>query len=305
MIRQIRTLVIISLSVFLASCCPTPEPEPKQPPKRPKAVALTDLSSLYQSHNKTELPKFVCIQDVKTKKELFFGFILQLVREHDEQILTTREAIITLQENYLLAQTQQATEKQSDQETKEALITDDQTQWLKKLAKIHRVKLAIEHPDFFNQLLLSVDVIPASMAMAQAANESAWGTSRFATYANNLFGQWCFKSGCGLIPQQRPEGATYEVKVFSTPSEAVGQYMLNINRNKSYQQVRDVRKKYRAKEAVISGYSVVEGLENYSARGHAYIEELRSMIRFNKLSQWDNPKATYSEISKIAVPNCS
>ena len=143
------------------------------------------------------------------------------------------------------------------------------------------------------------------MAMAQAANESAWGTSRFATYANNLFGQWCFKSGCGLIPQQRPEGATYEVKVFSTPSEAVGQYMLNINRNKSYQQVRDVRKKYRAKEAVISGYSVVEGLENYSARGHAYIEELRSMIRFNKLSQWDNPKATYSEISKIAVPNCS
>lgn len=314
MFHKIRITLILGLTILIASCCPSPEPETKPEPEL-KKVTLTNLKTLYKSHSDAELPNFQCIQDVKTKKKIFFGFILELVRQHDEQILKTREAVLAIQKNYHLQNSHQLQQNQQSQQPAESdahtpvkklseVVTKKQHTWLKKLAKIHRVTVPLDAPDFLPKLLLSVDVIPASMAMAQAANESAWGTSRFATSANNLFGQWCFQPGCGLVPQQRPEGETYEVKVFSTPSEAVGQYMLNINRNKPYSHVRKVRQKYRKQDAVISGLSVVEGLEDYSARGHAYIEELQSMIRFNKLSKWDNPNTQYPEFGYIKVSNC-
>lgn len=292
------------MSISLASCCLCPDPSDKDS----MPVALNDLSDLYLSMDDQELPPFACIQDVKTKKKLFFGYTLNLVREHNQKINETREVVHALKEKLLQAEPETHTTEETVLRPSvpqfEKVFNEDEIQWLRKLAEIHRVPHSHLNEHFFDSLLLSLDIVPPSMALAQAANESAWGTSRFAVEANNLFGQWCFSPGCGVVPQLRPEGATYEVKLFNTPSESVGQYMLNINRNNSYEKVRNIRHSYRQQDQVIPGSSVVGGLENYSARGHDYIEELRHMIGYNDLSQWDNPENPYPDISHLEIPNC-
>ena len=301
----IKLLLPFSLALVLTSCCLCPDPEDKEEQSKQTLgpVELNSLSGLYQSLNKSERPKFECIQDVTTKKTLFFGYMLNLIREHNQNILSARKTLIALQEKQQ-ASTKLNNEVNTENPETSEVYTQDEKDWLTRLAKMHRVTPSLQDDAFFDQLLMAVDIIPASMALAQAANESAWGTSRFAVQANNLFGQWCFNPGCGVVPQQRPEGATYEVKLFSTPSEAVGQYMLNINRNRSYQKVRNIRHSDRSQQQVISGNSLAGGLENYSARGEAYIEELRSMISYNKLKQWDMTENEYPDISQLKVPDC-
>jgi len=309
-----KLLLPFSLALVLTSCCLCPDPKDKEDQSKHtlSPVELNSLSGLYQSLNKSERPKFECIQDVKTKKKLFFGYMLNLVREHNLNILSARDTLSALQKKHTSFEATNKTIKNATSDETATLdgsdtpeiFTQDEKDWLTQLAKMHRVTPSLQDDAFFDQLFMAVDIIPASMALAQAANESAWGTSRFAVQANNLFGQWCFKPGCGVVPQQRPEGATYEVKLFSTPSEAVGQYMLNINRNRSYQKVRNIRHSYRSQQQVISGNSLAGGLENYSARGEAYIEELRSMISYNKLKQWDVAENEYPDISQLKAPDC-
>jgi len=119
--------------------------------------------------------------------------------------------------------------------------------------------------------------------LAQGALESAWGSSRFARQANNLFGQWCFVPGCGIVPLQRSEGATHEVKAFASVGEAVEAYFYNINANGAYTTLRDIRQEDRAHQRPLTGARMAGGLELYSGRGMSYVHELRNMIRSNKL----------------------
>jgi Bax protein len=125
------------------------------------------------------------------------------------------------------------------------------------------------------------------MALAQAANESAWGTSRFAKQGNNLFGQWCFTAGCGLIPQHRSEGKSHEVAKFSSPQASVTSYIHNLNSHSAYQEFRQIRASQRQQFNRLSGQQCVEGLLKYSSRGEEYIQELQAMIRVNKLHRYD------------------
>ncbi len=298
----VKLAFICVTSLVLTSCCLCPEPEPKE--KDTPAIELNDLSRLYSSLDNQALPSFACIQDVKTKKRLFFGYTLKLVREQNQIIRETRKTVKALQAKLNDASDDLKPQTGADVPQVELVFSKTETEWLTRLAKLHRVPHKQLDEQFFKRLLTALDIIPASMALAQAANESAWGTSRFALEANNLFGQWCFSPGCGLIPQLRPEGATYEVKVFKSPSESVGQYMLNINRNRSYKKVRNIRRSYREQQQTISGSALVGGLENYSERGHAYIEELRNMIGYNKLARWDDKKVQYPDISTLKVPDC-
>ncbi|WP_284380990.1 glucosaminidase domain-containing protein [Litoribrevibacter albus] len=291
----------MGLTTSIVSCCLCPEPEKDEDTK---PVVLNDVSELYLSLDDAALPPFSCIQDVRTKKQLFFGYTLDLVREHNQKINETREIVHALKEKLAQADDDLKTQDTAGVPQFELIFNQEEMNWLQSLAKLHRVSHAQLNEAFFSELLMSMDIIPPSMALAQAANESAWGTSRFAVEANNLFGQWCFSPGCGVVPQLRPEGATYEVKVFETPSESVGQYMLNINRNSSYEKVRNIRHSYRQQQEVIPGTSLVGGLENYSERGHHYIEELRHMIGYNNLSQWDNTSSQYPDISQLSIPNC-
>jgi Bax protein len=139
----------------------------------------------------------------------------------------------------------------------------------------------------WDDLLRRVDAIPASLALAQSANESAWGTSRFAKDGSNFFGQWCYDAGCGLVPSKRNAGASHEVAVFDSPEESVASYLLNLNTNRAYTELRSIRASLRARNKEISGEALAAGLRKYSERGDAYVKELRSMIRYDDLGQYD------------------
>lgn len=130
-----------------------------------------------------------------------------------------------------------------------------------------------------------VDGLPPSLLLAQAANESGYGSSRFAREANNLFGEWTFTPGTGLVPEGRPEGETYEVRVFSTVYDSLKSYLLNINTHWAYTSLRNNRSIIRNEGRVPSGVELASGLELYSTRRGAYVAEIRAMIRANNLSE--------------------
>lgn len=139
----------------------------------------------------------------------------------------------------------------------------------------------------WNELLNRVNTVPPSLALAQAANESAWGTSRFAQEGNNYFGQWCFQPGCGLIPKSRTAGKTHEVAKFSSPAQSVQAYIDNLNRNSAYESLRSLRAQRAEKSGSYSGIELANGLLKYSERGQDYVIEIQSMIRINQLEQYD------------------
>jgi len=160
--------------------------------------------------------------------------------------------------------------------------------------RLHAVTVDYRLSDFdqnkaadWHRLLQRVDVIPPSLALSQAANESAWGTSRFARSGHNYFGQWCFTTGCGVVPRHRTAGKQHEVAVFASPAAAVASYLHNLNSHPAYQRLREIRLQQRQQHQVVSGLALAAGLEKYSERGEDYIRELRAMIRHNRLSQYD------------------
>lgn len=134
-------------------------------------------------------------------------------------------------------------------------------------------------------LLHRVDILPPSLVLAQAAAESGWGTSRFAREGNNLFGQRTFRAGNGIVPAQRPDGETHEVKRFGSLFESVRSYMRNLNTHSAYRELRDLRAQLRRSDRPLSGVQLADGLNAYSTRNSEYIADVRSIIRANNLSR--------------------
>lgn len=215
-----------------------------------------------------DLPDFDSYQDVNEKKDAFFSFLYARIVLANSRILIERQYLETLSR-------------------KESLSKPEIT-WLEKQAERLRVDEEPGSDEMFRRLLSRLDVIPPSLILAQAANESAWGTSRFALKGNNLFGQWCFSQGCGMVPQSRGEGKTHEVASFSSPYRSITGYIQNLNRHPSYQKVRDLRRTARESGRFASGNTLAAGLISYSERGEEYISEIRSMISFNNLSVYDD-----------------
>jgi Bax protein len=135
-------------------------------------------------------------------------------------------------------------------------------------------------------LLLRVDVVPASLIVAQAAKESGWGTSRFATQGNNFFGIWCFYRGCGLTPLSRLSGRDHEVATFDNVEESVRYYVRTINSHFAYKYLRELRADGRKQEHFYMGEHLANGLIRYSERGMAYVREVQSLIRNNNLQRF-------------------
>ncbi|NOY12998.1 MAG: hypothetical protein GXP51_04735 [Deltaproteobacteria bacterium] len=168
-----------------------------------------------------------------------------------------------------------------------ATLTEDQLQTLTALARRYKIKSdSMTSRPAFTELLMRVDTIPPGLALAQAANESAWGTSRFSQLANNLFGEWTFKSGTGIVPEDRPDGATYEVRRFDNIYESIRSYLLNLNTHFAYQELRQLRAEARAENRPVDGFKLAEGLFRYSIRGEAYVKDLQSLIRLNRLDRF-------------------
>ena len=134
----------------------------------------------------------------------------------------------------------------------------------------------------WRELLHRVDTIPVPLVMAQAANESNWGQSRFAQEGNNLFGEWCMSEGCGIVPEDRPSGDEHEVRVFGSVNESVEAYLHNINTHRAYRHLRKTRAQAHAEGRVASGLELAGHLKSYSERGAKYVEEIRATIRINR-----------------------
>jgi Bax protein len=123
--------------------------------------------------------------------------------------------------------------------------------------------------------------------LAQAANESNWGRSRFAEDFNNYFGIWCFKKGCGVIPNKRDKNASHEVASFKSLKECIDYYVLNINRSYAYEDLRLLRKEQRDDSKAITGILLADGLANYAYPGNEYIDSIKSVIQYNQLERYD------------------
>ena len=207
----------------------------------------------------------------RAKKLFFFKSILPMVLLANDEILRERKQVIELKQ-------------QLDQGQP---LNEEQLQILSGLKKRYEVNIDTESPEEVVTILLRrVDIIPPELALAQAANESAWGTSRFSQLANNLFGEWTFTPGSGIIPEDRPDGATYEVRRFENIYESIRSYLRNLNTHYAYRELRQLRAEARAASEPLDGLKLAEGLFRYSVRGEEYVKELQSLIRQNRLNRF-------------------
>ena len=212
------------------------------------------------------MPNFSTYTDVKEKKEAFFNYLRPEVEKQNAYLLTLRHYVQTLYRKAL---------------ANESLSEEDMAR-LEWLEEEYRVKPTQPLKTKLLALLQKIDVLPAELVLVQAANESAWGTSRFARKGYNFFGLWCFSKGCGFVPNRRNDGASHEVAKFDSLSRATYTYMRNLNRHDAYADLREIRSRLRANQIPITGVALAEGLMNYSERGAAYVEELQTMIQFNE-----------------------
>lgn len=167
-------------------------------------------------------------------------------------------------------------------------IGNDDSAVIAELATQYRLSTAPDDPLTIAELQKRIAPIPPSLAMAQMAIESGWGTSRFAAFGNALFGQWTY-GGDGITPEeQRSHLGDYKIAAFKTPFGSVRAYMMNLNTGSAYEEFRDLRAKLIADQEPLSGSHLAETLTRYSERGQIYIEEIQAVIRQNKLEHADD-----------------
>ena len=220
-------------------------------------VPAVEISSLPKDMGK--------VADVKQKKSIFFRALLPIVLAENEKITEVRARIVELIDKGV------------------ANLTEAEQRWLQAIATEYKLKGSINDAKIQQRLFRRVDVVPPALVLAQAANESAWGTSRFAQQGNNLFGQWTYRQSEGIVPLGRPEGATYAVRAFSTVDASVRAYLRNLNTNAAYKKLRLLREDMRTAGEALDAHRMANGLMAYSSRGEEYIHEIQSMMRSNRL----------------------
>ena len=214
------------------------------------------------------LPGFDRIENINERKQAFFNFLRPLVVQENVRIARNRQRIISYFENLEI----------------ETIFSINDSTWILEEAAYYKLKgFEISSRLDWKELIAKCDSLPSALVLAQAANESFWGTSRFAIEANNLFGEWCFTKGCGLVPKKRPEGASYEVRKFDSINSSIAAYMRNINSNIAYKKLRTIRSQMRENQMPFSSIALSTGLEKYSIRRNEYVKDIQSIIKSNHL----------------------
>ncbi len=204
------------------------------------------------------------------KKSIFFQILLPMVLLANQEIAEERADLLNLAS--LISNNQ--------------ILKEEQIHRLSTLQARYSVSGEPTAAQTLAKLQRRIDQVPAGLALAQAANESAWGTSRFSQLGNNLFGEWTFTPGTGIIPEGRPEGATYEVRRFNTLYDSIRSYLRNLNSHSAYAEFRQIRTEARERGEALSGIALAEGLTNYSTRREAYVLDLQRLIRQNNLQRF-------------------
>lgn len=228
-------------------------------------LAVTVLACLwyvYQDHS-SSLPDFSRFDQTGEMKAAFFTYMEPIIRSQNDAVRQQRARLKTIADAF-----------EADGEI------GFYHRWrLNRLADAYGVPEDFATEMKIATLLQRVDIVPVELAAVQAAKESAWGRSRFALKANNLFGHWCFDPGCGVVPENRAAGRQHELKAYDSVGEAIAGYMLNLNTHPKYLQFRQLRAQLREAEEQLSGVALADGLLYYSERREAYIKEVKAMIR--------------------------
>ena len=294
---RLKVVAVVSLTLALAAMVALADRYSETSVQRREQSAVpAEVTESPASPLVTELPDFAAVVDVRARKQQFFEFLHSHIVAENAAIADDRQRLLALQQRI---------------ERGEG-VDDDGRQLLQHLASHYGLEAAQGEGEasagseetaetqgtegaeateatqnteqkLLMELLKRVDGVPASLVLAQAANESAWGTSRFAREGLALFGQWCFRAGCGMVPAQRPRGAVYEMRRFRDVAAAVRAYLLNINTHNAYRNLRDIRAWMRQQGQSLDSIHLADGLSVYSERGDDYINEIRSIIRQNGL----------------------
>ncbi len=208
------------------------------------------------------------LQSVQLKKETFIKIVLPLVVVENEKILDDRAKLKILSEK--------------------KYTSDLEKQWLRQKLLEYKVKKGD-----LQELMFRMDIIPVSIALAQAAKESGWGTSRFALEGNAIFGQWTW-DGQGIAPLNRDNNKSHKILKFPILRASVKAYKNNLNTHKSYAKFRAKRKQLRDKNTNITGLALTETLKNYAQTGSEYTRILNQIITQNKLSDFEFVKLVNS-----------
>jgi len=203
------------------------------------------------------------LDSIEQRKRIFIQILLPIVLSENEKIITDRRKLVTIINR-------KSFKKDAD--------------WLNE--KFQQYKVKNNNP---KELLLKMDIIPPSLAIAQAAYESGWGTSRFAIEGNALFGQWSWKENNGMIPEDRGEDEKHEISKFNQIRYAVSAYKNNLNTHPFYEEFRTERAKQRSGRlsGSISGIKLIKHVHKYSIKGDDYVLGLKKIIEQNSLQDFD------------------
>ena len=164
--------------------------------------------------------------------------------------------------------------------------------WLKRRFKEYKIK-----DQDLTKLKMRMDIIPVSIALAQAANESGWGTSRFALEGNALFGQWTW-SKKGISPKKKDPNKNHKVLQFQILKASVRAYKNNLNTHNAYQEFREARAQLRQENKQITGLDLIKYLKNYAAIGDKYVSIIEGIIEKNSLTDFDQANLLPTNLKK-------
>lgn len=211
---------------------------------------------------------------VENKKRLFFRTLAPLILRANELIMVDRNRLSQIRSSYM----------------KSTAISEKDQSWILKLAKIYKVDVKDGQVTsaLIDTLWKKVDIVPVSLALAQSAEESGWGTSRFAALGNAVYGQWTWGSNAITPEKQRKELGNYGIASFETLQQSICSYMLNLNTHNAYSSLREKRAELREKSEKITGHILAGQLTKYSERGEEYVKSLRSLMEYNLLGPTDD-----------------
>ena len=202
------------------------------------------------------------IDSIGDRKKLFIKVILPLVIYENNKIIEDR--------NYV------------NQISREKSLSEQEIVWLDKKFKEYKVKA-----NDIEELKKRMDVIPPSLAIAQAAYETGWGTSRFAMEGNSLYGARTWKKGKGIVPNDRGEEQKFEVLSFKIIRASISSYKKNLNTHQSYSEFRKAREIQRKEKNRVFGLELSQYLNKYSEIGDVYVQRLKKIIEQNSLTDFD------------------
>ena len=220
----------------------------------------------------TLLPQEIkMIENSKKRKEFFIQIVLPLIIKENNNIKLDRKTLFTI--------------------INKSNNTKSEKNWLEKKYKQYGIK-----SKDLSTLKIRMDEIPVSLAIAQAAKETGWGTSRFAQEGNALFGQWTW-SGEGLKPKEAKEGESHKVMKFNILQASVRAYQRNLNTHSTYKDFRKARAKLRDANKPLDSMELSKYLNKYAETGNQYVEVLQKIIKQNNLQDFDDAKLLPSSVS--------